>query len=297
VTGRSALVVGANGGMGMAVTRQFLASGLSVSALVSRPEAVEAFVDAFPACAQVVPLDLAEADTVKARLASLAAELPRLDVVVVCAAVAPFAPAETTDFAVFRRTMEINCLSNLAIYQACLPALRLTRGRIILTSSWSGKVATPVMASYVASKFALEGLADVLRQEAQAWGVDVVLIQPGALDTQMMRRSQAILAETIASLSTEEATHYGLLYRQMKYRADEGIANANYSSPDRVAQAVLEALEADRPAPRYPVGDDTEFMFDLARNHSDREVDDFILSLYRSAPVNQDGQFASGETA
>lgn len=186
---------------------------------------------------------------------------------------------------VFLRTMEIDCVSNLAVYQTCLPALRLTCGRIILTSSWSGKVATPVMASYVASKFALEGLSDVLRQEAQAWGVDVVLLQPGALDTQMMRRSQATLAEVIGSLSAEEASRYGTLYRQMKYRADEGIANASYSSPQMVAEVALAALKADRPLARYPIGSDAELLLRLAREGDDRATDRFILDMYRSAPV------------
>lgn len=283
---RTALVVGANGGMGAAVTRALLQQGYDVAATVSRPGTLDAFLGAFPTCSHAAPLDLADAGAVKAQLTALVENLPRLDAVVVCAAVAPFAPAETTDFDIFRQTVEINCLSNLAVYQSCLPALRRTRGRLLLTGSWSGKVATPMMASYVASKFALEGLADVLRQEATAWGVHVVLIQPGALDTQMMRRSQTSLAATIASLSESEAALYGKLYRQMKYRADEGIANANFTTPETVAATVREALEAEHPATRYPVGADATFMCDMAATRSDREIDDFILDMYRSAPLD-----------
>lgn len=285
MTAGSALVIGANGGMGTAVARALLDAGYDVGATVSRPDAIASFAQACPGCQEVEPLDLGCAQDVKEQLAGLVGRMPRIDAVIVCAAVAPFAPAETTSFAVFRRTMEINCLSNLAVYQACLPALRRTGGRLVLTSSWSGKVATPVMASYVASKFALEGLCDVMRQEAQAWGVEVVLIQPGALDTQMMRRSQAALADVIASLDPHEAALYGTLYRQMKYRADEGLANANYSSPEIVADAVLGALRAERPSPRYPVGRDTELLFELAKSGDDRAIDAYILDMYHSAPV------------
>lgn len=283
---RTAVVVGANGGMGAAVTRALLQQGYDVSATVSRPDTLDAFLAAFPACSHAVPLDLSDAGAVKAQLKGLVENLPRLDAVVVCAAVAPFAPAETTDFDVFRQTVEINCLSNLAVYQSCLPALRRSAGRLLLTGSWSGKVATPMMASYVASKFALEGLVDVLRQEASAWGVQVVLIQPGALDTQMMRRSQASLAATIASLPESETALYGKLYRQMKYRADEGIANANFTAPEAVAATVCQALEATYPATRYPVGADAIYMCDMAATRSDREIDDFILDMYRSAPLD-----------
>lgn len=285
VTVPNALVVGANGGMGLSVTRALVNASYRVGATVSRPEAIPAFCEDCPGCAIVEVADLADADLLKAQVERLVDFMGSLDAVVICAAVAPFAPAETTSFDVFRRTMEINCLSNLAVYQACLPALRKTHGRIILTGSWSGVVATPVMASYVASKFALEGLADVLRQEAGAWNVDVVLIQPGSLDTQMMRCSQASLAQVISELPDEEAALYGNLYRQMKYRADEGLTNANYTSPETVAEIVVEALRAEKPETRYQVGTDAEYMCQLARTKSDREIDSLILDLYRTAPL------------
>ena len=185
----------------------------------------------------------------------------------------------------FRRTIEINCTAALAIYQATIPHLRKTRGRLVLTGSYSGKVATPVMAAYVASKFALEGLTDVLRQEAQGWGVEIVLIQPGALDTPMMRRTQEDLGHTIANLSADQAERYGDLYRQMKYRADEALANGTYSSPEAAAAGVIEALRENPPSTRYPIGDDARYMLNLAKNSSDREIDDVILDIYRSAPL------------
>lgn len=282
---RTALLVGANGGMGMAVAQALSGADYSLAATVSREGAVAPFAASFPQCEIVEPLDLSDAAAVKAQLEDLTARLDRLDAVVVCSAVAPCAPAEMVAIEEFRRAIEINCTASLAIYQATLPHLRKTRGRLVLTGSYSGRIATPVMAAYVTSKFALEGLSDVLRQEAQEWNVDVVLIQPGALDTPMMRRTQEALAQTIASLPPDVETRYGQLYRQMKYRADEGLANATYSSPDAAAAAVMAALEAERPETRYPVGEDARFMLEMARARSDREIDEFILDMYRSAPV------------
>lgn len=283
---RNALVIGANGGMGSAVVQILQSAGWDVWATVSRREGIDDFRALFPKCICVEAVDLADADRVLARTEELMLRMTQVDAVIVCAAVAPFAPAEMTPLRDFRQTMEINCVSNLAIYRSSLPWLRKTKGRLVLTGSYSGRIATPVMASYVASKFALEGLCDVMRQEAQAWGVDVVLIQPGALDTQMMRRSQINLARTISELPKVEEDLYGLLYRQMKYRADEGIENSNFTSPRIAAEAVLRALEADAPAARYPVGADAGFMLDMARTKSDREIDQFVLDLYRSAPLD-----------
>lgn len=284
----AALVIGANGGMGQSVTRALLNASYKVGATVSRPDATAEFAAAFPGCTIVEPADLADSDTLKDLVSKVIEQLGTVNAVVICAAVAPFAPAETTVFDDFRRTMEINCLSNLAVYQACLPTLRETRGRIVLTGSWSGVVATPMMASYVASKFALEGLVDVMRQEASAWGVEVILVQPGALDTQMMRRSQAALAKVIRYLPEPEAALYSNLYRQMKYRADEGLDNANYTSPDEVAEIVLHALQVEKPKTRYPVGSDAQFMCSLAKSKPDREIDAFILEMYRSAPLERE---------
>ena len=151
---RNALVIGANGGMGSAVVQSLQSAGWGVWATVSRRDGIDGFSTLFPNCIGVEALDLADADAVLAGTEELMVRMAQVDAVVVCAAVAPFAPAETTPLRDFRQTMEINCVSNLAVYRASLPWLRKTKGRLILTGSYSGRIATPVMASYVASKFA-----------------------------------------------------------------------------------------------------------------------------------------------
>jgi NAD(P)-dependent dehydrogenase (short-subunit alcohol dehydrogenase family) len=282
---RTVLAIGANGGFGSALTRKMLARGYSVAATVSRPEKLGVFLREFPECSQVVALDLADGDRIAGVLGDVLTQIPQLDAVVVCGAVAPLAPAEMTPLNMFRETMEVNCLSNLAIYQTTMQALRRNRGRLILTSSYSGRVATPMMAAYVASKFALEGLTDVIRQEARQWGVEVVLLQPGMIDTPMIRRTQSTLATTIAALPEQQRILYGTLYRQMKYRADSALEAGGITSPDVAADAAIRAIEADVPQSRYPIGADAEFMVAASKTKSDREIDDLVLDIYRSAPV------------
>jgi NAD(P)-dependent dehydrogenase (short-subunit alcohol dehydrogenase family) len=282
------LLLGANGGVGRAVAQALLSREFTVLATVSRPEIVSVLQREVPGCRRVVPLDLSNADLLAPALGRLIDDLPRLDGVVVCAAVSPFAPAEMTALEVFRTTMEINCVSHLAIYQAALPALRLSKGRLVFTGSLSGRVATPMMGAYVASKFALEGLADVMRQEASAWEVEVILLQPGTIDTPILRRSRDALAATVARLEDPERGLYGRLYRQMLYRVNAALEAGGIMPAATVAAVVVEALVCPNPQARYRVGADAEFLIEASRTKSDREIDALVLDIYRSAPVDAD---------
>jgi NAD(P)-dependent dehydrogenase (short-subunit alcohol dehydrogenase family) len=166
-----------------------------------------------------------------------------------------------------------------------MPDLRATRGRMVLVSSFSGKVAMPLQAPYIASKFALEGLADVLRQEAREWGVEIILLQPGGIDTAMARLSASSAREQIDALRDPELSLYGRLYQQFEYRVLEALAAKSLTPPRVVAQAVLHALETETPQPRYPVGADATQFLAAARQMTDRELDALVLGIYRSAPV------------
>lgn len=282
---RNVLVVSANGGVGSAVTRTLLDHDDRVIATVSRPEKMAAFRGEFPGCEKILSLDLAASDCIGEVIASAMAGIENLDAVIVCGAVSPFAPMEMTALDVFRNTMEINCVSHLAIYQAVMPLLRKTRGRLIFTGSLSGRVATPMMGAYVASKFALEGLTDTMRQEASEWGVEVILLQPGNIDTPIVRNSSEKLAATIPCLPENENALYGHLYRQMAYRVDEALAAGNMMKPEKVGEAALAALDAEIPETRYRLGPDAEFLIEASRTRTDREIDAIVLDIYRSAPI------------
>jgi NAD(P)-dependent dehydrogenase (short-subunit alcohol dehydrogenase family) len=282
---RNVLLIGANSGLGRAVARKLIGRGDSVTALVSQQATLEQFERDIPGSRRVLALDLADAEGVRDFAATLIPKVTPLNAVVFCAAVSPFAPAEMSSLDEFRRTLEINCISLLAVYQSAMPALRRGGGRLVITSSLSGRVATPMMGAYVASKFALEGLADVMRQEASEWGVPVIVLQPGTMDTPVLNRSRDALAARLAALSESERALYGRLYRQMLYRVEEALAAGGLMRPEVVADAVIEAIDSPHPLPRYRIGADAEFLIEASRTKSDREIDAIILDLYRSAPI------------
>ena len=275
------IVISANGGIGGAVTRGFIDAGHVVTATVSRPEKRDAFAREFPGSRHVIALDLGDATRLKGELRALIDGMPRLDGIIVCGAVSPFSPLETTTLEDFREVMEINAVSHLAIYQAALPALRRDGGRLIFTGSLSGCVGTPMQGAYVASKFALEGMVDVMRREASAWGVAIVLLQPGYTATPAIARAELSMATALVDMSGEERTLYGSLYEKTHRLVQGAMENPDVTRPEVVAAVALEALESENPSPRYRIGNDAEFLIGMARTKTDREMDSFVLHMYQ----------------
>src|SRR5882757_3589456 len=126
---RTALVVGAAGGMGTEITKLLLAKGYAVIATVLDDKEAAQLQAAAPKVGKTVRLDLSNADRVLTELKRLA--IPALDAAVVCAAIGPTGPLETAPLTVLRRTLEINTVAAAAIYQACMPALCAAKGRLI----------------------------------------------------------------------------------------------------------------------------------------------------------------------
>lgn len=179
------LVTGAGRGIGRATALRLAASGWTVHAGVRRAEDGEALVAASPGGRlHPVLLDITDA----AQIAAAVSTLPdRLDAVVNNAGVVVPGPVEAVALDALRRQLEINVVGQIAVTQAVLPRLRTARGRVVFVSSVSGRVSAPMMGLYSASKYALEALADALRMELRPWRVGVVLVEPGAIDTDTLR--------------------------------------------------------------------------------------------------------------
>lgn len=271
---RTALVVGAAGGMGTEITKLLLGEGYEVTATVLDDKEAAHLQDAAPGVSKTLKVDLSNADAVLADLKRLG--IPSLDAVVVCAAIGPTGPLEIAPLAVLRRTLEINTIAAAAIFQACMPALTAAKGRLILISSFAGKIGLPFIGHYVASKHALEGLGDVMRREAKPWGVDVIMIEPGGVKTPMVAGQLAGVARDRAALSPADAARYGAMYDgflTLVKRSYDGMLD-----PVVVAQTVVAALRANPPQARYPVGEDSKFLCDAARK-SDEEIDAIVAGF------------------
>ena len=273
------LVVGSAGGIGLALTRALLAEGASVIGTVLSDDEMKKVREAEPHVTDLIKLDLSNADQALATLEAYVASLPRpLDAVALCAAIGPVGPAETAPLQQFRNVFEVNVIAQLAVVKATIDSLRQSRGRILFLSSILGRIGMPFFPAYCSAKFALEGLADVLRRELSPWGLDVIVAEPGGVRTDMTAQQLRWSAERLAALEEPERSRYGALYRGHQQMAESG-AEAS-AEPQAIAAALVEALTAERPETRYVIGADAHGFLDAYLPQDDRGRDRFLLSLF-----------------
>jgi NAD(P)-dependent dehydrogenase (short-subunit alcohol dehydrogenase family) len=161
-------------------------------------------------------------------------------------------PLEFIPIADLRRQLEVNVIGQVAVTQAFLPLLRQGRGRIVNIGSISGRVATPFLGPYAASKFALSALTDSLRVELRPWDIEVCLVEPGPIATPIWEKSLAVAEQMVQNLPPQAHAFYGSAFDRMRKfalnRSQIGIP------PEAVAKVVAHALTAPRPKTRYLVG-------------------------------------------
>jgi NAD(P)-dependent dehydrogenase (short-subunit alcohol dehydrogenase family) len=245
---RSVLVTGAARGIGRAIVDHLASTGWDVIAGVRTDQDADAVTKAHPQRVSAVILDITDAG----HIAKLAKSLPeRLDAVINNAGIAVAGPVETVSPDSWREQLEVNVIGQFAVTQAVLPQLRKARGRVLFVSSVNGRIATPMLGPYSASKFALEAAADALRVELRAWGISVVLIEPAQTDTDMWRTAGDMVLEVEAGMSPAHRDLYAKHIVGMKKFVPR--ARKIASPTDKVVAVVEEALTARRPKARYVV--------------------------------------------
>jgi NAD(P)-dependent dehydrogenase (short-subunit alcohol dehydrogenase family) len=162
-----------------------------------------------------------------------------------------------------------------------MPALRKARGRLILVSSHGGRAGFPFIGQYSGSKFALEGLGDVMRREAARFNVPVILIQPGSLKTQMTTGQLEKIDKDIAKLGAQEHALYGDLYTGFRAIIQGAIAGG--TDPALVAEGIVGALEAAKPKTRYQIGEDAAALVAMSRTATDEEIDSAFAQMFAQA--------------
>jgi NAD(P)-dependent dehydrogenase (short-subunit alcohol dehydrogenase family) len=247
---RSVLVTGASTGIGRATALRLDAAGWQVFAGVRKESDADSLRDAGSERIAPLILDITDAGQIATAAAQVEAESEGgLDGLVNNAGVAIPGPLETLAIDDFRRQIEVNMTSHVAVTQALLPAIRTARGRIVFISSIGGRVALPLTGAYHAAKFGIEAVGDVFRQELRPWGVSVSIVEPGSIDTPIWERGE----RTADELATPEREGlYGKAiesYRKVvRETAERGIA------PEKAVKAIEHALTARRPRARYLVG-------------------------------------------
>ena len=261
-----ALITGASTGIGRATTLHLAEEGWTVLAGVRDPSAGESLVADSASSGRVIPLALEVTDStqiaeaaarVEQEIADGAASSPGgLDALINNAGIGVGGPLELIAPEDLRRQFEVNVFAQMAVTQALLPALRRAHGRIVFVSSIGGRVAMAFTAPYAASKHAVEALGDALRVELHSSGIQVALVEPGAVATPIWDKART--AADAVSIPPELQAEYGNIPAAMrKVLADtarRGVA------PELVAQTIERALTSSRMKARYVVGRDAKVM-------------------------------------
>ena len=161
-------------------------------------------------------------------------------------------------------TFEVNLFGQVAVIQALLPALLRSKGRIVNISSVGGKVAMATYGPYAGTKFALEAVSDALRRELAPSGVQVVVVEPGAVRTECWAARSTPPATLWRPMTPEQSQRYGALLRAVIAQAE---ASTTSGLPaEAAAKVVATAVTARMPRTRYTVGRDAAMLTRMARS-------------------------------
>jgi NAD(P)-dependent dehydrogenase (short-subunit alcohol dehydrogenase family) len=250
---RSVVITGTSTGIGWGAAKVLLKQGFRVFGSVRKPADAERLKAEFGD--NFVPLlfDVTNEAAVYCAAAQVRTALAgeTLAGLVNNAGIAVAAPLLEVPIEEFRRQFEVNLIGVVTVTQAFAPLLgtdrqlRGTPGRIVNISSVGGRTATPFLAPYSASKFALEGLSESLRRELLIFGIDVIVVGPGAVVTAIWDKAEQV------DMTPYLDTPYGpALQRLRDYML--GVGRKGLPA-ERLGEVIAQALTTPRPKARYAV--------------------------------------------
>jgi NAD(P)-dependent dehydrogenase (short-subunit alcohol dehydrogenase family) len=271
MTKKIAFVTGATGGVGRLIADRLLRSGWRVLGATRDPVGAP-----LPAAIETIALDLSDDDAIAragARVTALAGE-KGLSALINCAGVIVDGPLELIPVAEFRRSLDINVVAPFALTRALAPSLRRARGRVVNIGAVSAYTTPPFYGAIASSKAALASLSDAMRLELGGFGVQVMLIEPGALRTGIFETAARAQAEAMRC----QPEPIVALYRDAIDAVHRAFEKFGADDPRVVVNAVMRALSDRRPKPRMVVGKGAPMMATL-RVLPDRTRDGLLLNM------------------
>lgn len=271
MTQRIALVTGASSGIGEAAALELARRGFTVYAGARRVERMEGLRGKG---VRPLALDVTDPVSLRAAVATIEREAERIDVLVNNAGYGSYGSVEEVPLDEGRRQFNVNLFGAIELVQLVIPLMRKQRsGRILNITSVGGKIHTPFGAWYHGTKFALEGMSDVLRSELKPFGIDVVVIEPGAIKTEW----SGIAARSL--LDTSGSGPYSDKAKKLAASLTDGVMADRASDPSVIASAIADAAEVRRPRPRYSAGAGARLILTARRVLSDRAFDGLVARV------------------
>jgi NAD(P)-dependent dehydrogenase (short-subunit alcohol dehydrogenase family) len=253
---QSVVITGASTGIGWATAKLLLTRGFRVFGSVRKQADADRLTSEFGANFTPLLFDVTDEAAVRAAAREVRAALggETLAGLVNNAGIAVAGPLLELSADDFRRQMEINVIGPVIATQAFGPLLGADRslkgkpGRIVMISSVAGKSGNPLSAPYCASKHAIEGLSESLRRELMLFGIDVIIVAPGAVKTPIWSKGDEVdfsVYKTSPYLPALERVR-----KFTKYLSEIGLP------PEKIAEVIAEALTSAHPKVRYSITPD-----------------------------------------
>jgi NAD(P)-dependent dehydrogenase (short-subunit alcohol dehydrogenase family) len=253
---RSVVITGASTGIGWATAKLLLDRGFRVFGSVRKQSDADRLKAEFGANFIPLVFDVTDEAAVLAAAGEVRAALggETLAGLVNNAGIAVGGPVLELAAGEFRRQMDVNVIGPIISTQAFGPLLgsdpspKGPKGRIVMISSLAGKNGNPLMSAYSASKHAIEGLSESLRREMMLFGIDVVIVAPGAVKTPIWSK-----ADDVDYSAYDNSPFFPALQRIRKFMVQLG---ENGLPAEKIAEVIAEALTSASPKVRYQIAPD-----------------------------------------
>ena len=264
---RVALVSGSGSGIGCATAHHLARAGWIVFAGLRRGDDPRALAAVHAEGLLPLPLDVTNTAQLRAAIKRVRAETGRLDALVNNAGIDYLGAAEDQPEKALRTVMEVNFFGTMNLTRVALPLLRETQpATIVMVSSLSGLLGVPGSSAYCASKFALEGATEALRNEVGRFGIRVALVEPGAYLTGMSNK------RSLPSNYPRSSPYLPML--EHLARAAPPIAD-----PTPVAELIVAVIDTGAPRLRYAAGEQARTVVDHLAELNDTQRQQYARTV------------------
>lgn len=270
---KTALVTGASSGMGKAIARRLIQDGYQVYVAARN---VAKMADLASLGAQTLRMDISSDEEITSGVNTILAQTGGVDVLVNNAGFGLYGPVEEIGIDEARYQFEVNLFGAARLTQLLLPAMRARRaGHIVNITSMGGKMYSILGAWYHATKHAMEGWSDCLRLEVAGFGIKVVIVEPGVIETGFGDAASDSIVKRSAS------GPYGHLVNMVAMSIQKTYGHGTGSSPEIIADVVSRAVRSNNPRTRYAAGKYAKMLICMRVWLGDRIFDRIILSQTR----------------
>ena len=263
---KTVLVTGCSSGIGYATCLMFARNNFATYGSardLSKAERIQEITNREKLPLKIIRLDVNEDESIRIAIQEIISDSGRIDILINNAGYGMFGPIEEISIEEIKEQFETNFFGTIRLIKAIVPIMRKQRnGTIVNISSMVGRFGVPLNAAYVSSKFALEGLSESISFELQKFGIKVILVEPGVIQTDFFQNLKNRGNDT-------KSRYYKLMDKRIAFL--KGAMKNSVSSSDQVANTILHAVNSRDPDMRYVIGNDATNSIHMRNSLSDRE--------------------------